>query len=221
VLRERLVDGLARLDVFAMRSQQDALLRYLALLQRWNAVYNLTAVRDIETMLTHHLLDCVAALRPLQRQLDSHAQRRVIDVGSGAGLPGIVLGIMDPELRVSCIDSVAKKVAFLREVIGELGLGNVAAAHARVEAVHATAEVVVARAYASLDKLVATTQHLLQADGVWMAMKGRRPVQELTALGPTTEVFHVEPLDVPGLAEDRCLVWMRPRHETSRAGVAA
>jgi 16S rRNA (guanine527-N7)-methyltransferase len=187
------------------------LLRYLGLLERWNGVYNLTAVRHPQVMLSHHVLDCLAALAPLQRHCpDGGAQHRLIDVGSGAGLPGVVLGIMDPELRVLCVDSVGKKAAFIQQAIAEIGLPNVRSEHARVEAVRETAGVVTARAYASLAKFVSTTAHLLDGGGVWMAMKAKRPTEELAALGPETEVFHVEPLVVPTLSEERCLVWMRP-----------
>jgi len=198
------------LELSATPIQQEALLRYLGLLERWNGVYNLTAARDPEVMLSHHVLDCLAALPPLRRECPGGAHRRLIDVGIGAGLPGVALGIMDPELLVVCVDSVAKKVAFIQQAIAELRLSNVRAEHARVDTVRATAAVVTARAYASLDKFVATTAHLLDEGGVWMAMKGKRPVEELAALDAETEVFHVEPLVVPGLSEERCLVWMRP-----------
>jgi 16S rRNA (guanine527-N7)-methyltransferase len=208
---ERLSEGLAELQVPATPAQFEALLRYLALLERWNAVYNLTAVRDQEAMVSHHILDCLAVLPPLRRELTAHARPRLVDVGSGAGLPGILLGIMDPELDVLCVDSVAKKVAFMDQVIAETGLRNVRTRHARVESVRDSASVVTARAYASLRKLITTTAHLLDEHGAWMAMKGKPPADELEAVGAAVDVFHVEPLRVPGLPDSRCLVWMRPR----------
>ncbi|HUP09658.1 MAG TPA: 16S rRNA (guanine(527)-N(7))-methyltransferase RsmG [Caldimonas sp.] len=209
-LRAQLAQGLGQLGLPATSAQEDALLRYVALLERWSAVYNLTAVRDPEAMMTHHILDCLAAVSPLRRQLALHPHRALIDVGSGAGLPGVVLALMTPDLRVICVDSVGKKVAFIQQVIADLTLKNVEAVHQRVEALREKATVVASRAYASLDKLVTTTPHLLAEGGVWMAMKGKRPDQELAALGTRVDVFHVEPLAVPGLPEDRCLIWMRP-----------
>jgi len=206
---QRLHAALERLQVAAAPEQEQALLRYLALLQRWNAVYNLTAVREPDAMLTHHLLDCLAAVGPLGRELGRHKARRIVDVGSGAGLPGVVFGLMDAKSDVLCVDSVAKKVAFISQAIGELGLKNVRAQHARIQSVHARADVVTARAYASLNDLVRNTAHLLDAAGVWMAMKGRRPDQEMADLPSDIEVFHVEPVEVPGLRADRCLVWLR------------
>jgi 16S rRNA (guanine527-N7)-methyltransferase len=135
----------------------------------------------------------------------------VNDVGSGAGLPGVVIAILDPAADVRCVDAVGKKVAFVQQVAGELALRNLRAVHARVEAVHEQADVVASRAFAPLDRFVAGTRHLLAPGGVWMAMKGRRPEAELRALPGSIEVFHVEPLHVPDLGEERCLVWMRPR----------
>ena len=208
-VRDQLARGLLQLGVSATEAQRDALMRYLALMERWNAVYNLTAVRSPEAMVSHHLLDCLAAYPALRRELGAQAGSRLIDVGSGAGLPGLLFAIMEPDLRVLCVDSVAKKVAFVRQALAELGVKNATGLHARVEALRETARVVTARAYAPLDRLVASTSHLVEPGGLWLAMKGKRPVQELSALPDEVEVFHVEPLVVPGLPEDRCLVWMR------------
>jgi 16S rRNA (guanine527-N7)-methyltransferase len=192
-------------------AQSEALLAYLALLSRWNDVYNLTAVRDRDRMLSHHVVDCVAALAPLRRHLDGRHNARIIDVGSGAGLPGIVFGILAPDLEVLCVESVAKKAAFVRQAVAALGLTTVSVEQARVQDVRADADVVTARAYASLEKLAATTDHVLRDSGVWMAMKGKVPVQEIQTLPNAVEAFHVEQLAVPGLHEQRCLVWMRRR----------
>lgn len=191
--------------------QRATLLAYLALLQRWNATYNLTAVRDPAQMLTQHLADCLAVVPALQRQLGSAAAARLLDVGSGGGLPGVVLAVMLPALEVSCVDTVGKKAAFVRQVAAELGLRNLRAEHARVEALRiAPVEVVSARAFSSLAELVRVTRHLLAPTGVWMAMKGKLPADEIAALPGDVAVFHVEPLQVPGLDAERCLVWMRP-----------
>jgi 16S rRNA (guanine527-N7)-methyltransferase len=188
--------------------QLQALADYLALLQRWNQTYNLTAVRDPAAMLSHHLADCLAVLAPLSAQLP---QGRVLDVGSGGGLPGVVLAIMRPELDVTCVDTVGKKAAFIRQVAGQLALPNLHAEHARVEQLRLSPfDLITSRAFASLADFVSLSQPLLAPHGVWMAMKGKRPSDELAALPAAVAVFHVEPLAVPGLDAERCLVWMRP-----------
>jgi len=187
--------------------QLDALARYLELLQRWNATYNLTAVRDPAEMLSQHLADCLAVILPLQRALP---QGRLLDVGSGGGLPGVVIAVMLPAIDVTCVDTVGKKAAFIRQVAGALQLPNLHAAHARVEALQeAPFDLITSRAFASLADFTALTRKHLQ--GIWMAMKGKVPDDEIAALPPDIDVFHVEQLAVPGLAAQRCLVWMRPR----------
>jgi 16S rRNA (guanine527-N7)-methyltransferase len=135
---------------------------------------------------------------------------RLLDVGSGAGLPGAVLAIMQPTLHVTCIDAVAKKAGFIRQAAGELAITNLSAEHARVEEWKAAPfDVVTSRAFASLSDFTALTRHLLSEGGVWLAMKGRVPDDEVAALPPTVVMFHVEPLRVPGLDAQRCIVWMR------------
>ncbi|MFT3954229.1 MAG: 16S rRNA (guanine(527)-N(7))-methyltransferase RsmG [Piscinibacter sp.] len=195
----------------------DRLLAYLALLQRWNATYNLTAVRDPAEMLTQHLADCLAVVAPLRRQLGVGAARRLLDVGSGGGLPGVVLAVLEPAWSVTCVDTVGKKAAFIRQVAVELGLRNLEAEHARVEALKRPAfDLITSRAFASLADFVSLTRPLLSPDGVWAAMKGKTPEAELAALPAGVTVFHVEPIRVPGLDAERCIVWMR---EAAPAGV--
>jgi 16S rRNA (guanine527-N7)-methyltransferase len=205
-----LEDGLAALQLDLGAEQQAALLAYVALIGKWNRVYNLTAVRDPGEMLTMHLLDSLAVVRPLQAQLGDRPAR-VLDVGSGAGLPGVVLAIALPQLHVTCVDTVGKKASFIQQVAGELKLRNLSAQHARVEAMTLPpVDVVTSRAFSSLvDFTALSAQHLLP-EGVWMAMKGKLPVEEQAVLPPTVSVFHVEQLAVPGLDAERCLVWMRP-----------
>lgn len=189
---------------------QDRLLAYLALLQRWNATYNLTAVRDPAEMLTQHLADCLAVVGPLRGHLGAGSAKRLLDVGSGGGLPGVVLALLEPGWSVTCVDTVGKKVAFIRQVALELGLRNLAAEHSRVEALQRPGfELITSRAFSSLADFVTLTHHLLSPDGVWAAMKGKTPTAELAALPAGTVVFHVEPLQVPGLDAERCIVWMR------------
>lgn len=188
------------------------LLSYLVLLRKWNAAYNLTAVREATQMRTQHLADCLAVVPPLRRQVGSVATPRLLDVGSGGGLPGVVLALVEPAWQVTCVDTVGKKAAFVRQAAGELGLPNLHAAHARVEALPGPAfDVITSRAFASLPDFVRLTRALLAPGGVWMAMKGRRPDDELSALPADIDVFHVEPLTVPGLDAERCLIWMQAR----------
>lgn len=183
---------------------------YLALLSRWNATYNLTAVRDPAQMLVQHLADCLAVIPPLRRRLAEVPARRLLDVGSGGGLPGLVIAAMEPGLDVTCVDSVGKKAAFVRQAAGELGLRNLHAEHARVEQWRAPPfELITARAFASLADLVWLTRPLLAVGGAWLAMKGRHPDDEIAALPADIDVFHVEPLQVPALDAERCIVWMR------------
>lgn len=198
----------AALGLTPRPAQSQALLKYLDLLLHWNATYNLTAVRERAAMLTHHLADCLAVVRPVERQV---AQGRVLDVGSGGGLPGVVLAIMLPTLEVTCVDAVGKKAAFVRQVAGALGLQNLRAAHARVETLpEGKFQLITCRAFASLADFTRASRPLLAIDGCWMAMKGKRPEAEIAVLPTDVEVFHVEPLAVPGLEAERCLVWMRP-----------
>jgi 16S rRNA (guanine527-N7)-methyltransferase len=190
-------------------AQAAALVQYLALLQRWNVTYNLTAVRDPEAMLSQHLADCLAVIPPLQRRA---GQGRLLDVGSGGGLPGVVIATLLPAWHVTCVDAVAKKAAFVRQLAGALALPNLHPVHTRVEDLNEPPfDIVASRAFASLCDFVALTRRHLAPGGAWMAMKGRVPEDEIAALPTDIEVFHVEPLQVPGLDAQRCLIWMQAR----------
>ena len=188
----------------------DQLVGYLNLLVRWNATYNLTAVRDPEQMVHQHLADCLACIKPLIREAEAKPRTRVLDVGSGGGLPGAIIAIAWPESEVTCIDTVGKKTAFISQVAGTLALRNLSARHGRVE--NHTSEgfdVITSRAFSSLPKFVELTSRQLLPGGKWMAMKGATPLSEIAGVPEGVDVFHVEPLTVPGLVADRCLVWMR------------
>jgi len=196
------------------------LARYMGLLSHWNATYNLTALRSAPDMLSHHLADCLTVLRPLMAHMDAvstgaagqgTAGLRLLDVGSGGGLPGVVLAICCPALHVSCVDTVGKKAAFIRQVAAELRLPRLRGEHARVEALPGRYDLITSRAFASLADFVGLTRAQLAPGGVWMAMKGKMPDDELAALPADIDVFHVEHLQVPGLDAERCLIWMRPR----------
>jgi 16S rRNA (guanine527-N7)-methyltransferase len=210
-LRPALRSAAEQLAIALPDAQADALLSYLGLLQRWNATYNLTAVRDPQQMLTQHLADCLAIISPLQHH--SGARRlQLLDVGSGGGLPGVVIAIQASNIDVTCVDTVGKKAAFIRQVAAELKLTNLHAAHSRVEQMKAGPfDIVTSRAFASLADFTRLTRPLLADDGVWLAMKGKLPTDEIAELGADIEVFHVEQLTVPMLDADRCLIWLRPR----------
>jgi 16S rRNA (guanine527-N7)-methyltransferase len=210
-LPQQLAQGAAALGLGLDAAQQGRLLDYLALLAKWSKVYNLTAVREPESMLRLHLLDSLAALGPLRRH-SSGAPTRVLDVGSGGGLPGVAFAIAAPELAVTCVDTVAKKAMFVTQVAAELGLRNLRAEHARVEQLRAQAfPVITSRAFASLADFAGLTRGLLAPGGVWMALKGQHPTDEIAALPSDIDVFHVEQLQVPGVDAQRCIVWMRPK----------
>jgi 16S rRNA (guanine527-N7)-methyltransferase len=209
-LEARLRDGLAGLHLSLAPPQIAQLLAYLELIQKWNRVYNLTAVRNPAEMLTHHLLDSLAVVNPVRRQLQGRPAD-FLDVGSGAGLPGVAVAICCPEIRVDCIDAVAKKAAFIRQVAAELELPNLKGLHGRVQESPQRYPLVACRAFASLADFVAWSDGALADEGIWLAMKGKTPTAEIAVLPDEVQVFHVEPLEVPGLDAERCIVWMKRR----------
>jgi 16S rRNA (guanine527-N7)-methyltransferase len=196
-------------------AQCDALLRYAALLAKWNRTHNLTAIERDADVLTHHLLDSLS-IAPVIDALGLTPPVRLLDVGSGGGLPAVPLAIARPGLQVTAIDKVHKKDAFLTQAKVELRLDNFSAAAARVEAWQAPAPfaLIVSRAFASLAEFVALTRHLLAPGGRWLAMKGQRPDAELAALPADIAVVEVRPLRVPGLGEERHLIELTLRSET-------
>jgi len=201
-------EGAAKLGCPLSDAQASSLLFYLELLVKWNDVYNLTAVREPVQMVTHHLLDSLSVLAPLRRHVGDRPAR-LLDVGSGAGLPGIVLAVMQRQLEVSCVDAAAKKVSFMRQAVAELKLRNVVVQHARSQTLEtAPFDLITARAFSSLAELVAASRRHLVPGGSWLAMKGKHPAEEIAMLPADVRVFHVEPLQVPGLRAERCLVWM-------------
>lgn len=209
--RIREVGSTLGLDLSAQQAQ--SLADYLALIQKWTKVYNLTAVRDPEEMLTHHLFDSLSVIAPLQRQLAEMGKAegaKLLDVGSGAGLPGVVIAICCSAVKVDCVDTVGKKAAFIQQVAVSLGLKNLRGVHARVESLSDGYDVVSSRAFASLVDFTTWSRTAVESGGVWMGMKGKHPADELAALPASVAVFHVEQLTVPGLDAERCIVWMRP-----------
>jgi len=212
-LMPSLRQGLNDLGLDLEESTRNRLLAYLDLIAKWTRVYNLTAVRDAQEMLSHHLLDSLAVIAPLRREM-ANLQRAVdarslLDVGSGAGLPGVVIAIVCPEVQVTCVDTVAKKAAFIQQVAVSLKLPNLKGLHARVESLTQPFDVICSRAFASLLDFTQWSRSALAEDGIWLAMKGKHPEQELQVLPKDVKVFHVEPLNVPSLGAERCIVWMR------------
>ena len=199
-------------------AQVASLHAYLDLLVLWNGSFNLTAVRDRDAMLVQHVFDCLAVIPALARHRPEGG--RLLDVGSGGGLPGVVIAICAPAWRVDCVDAVGKKAAFVRQVAAELALPNLRSIHGRMPAASvglATADVIVSRAFASLADFISWTRPSLKPDGVWLAMKGKVPDDEIAGLPADIDVFHVEPVAVPGLDAQRCFVWMRQKAEPTPA----
>jgi 16S rRNA (guanine527-N7)-methyltransferase len=206
--------GVKALGLNVTEAQQRQLLSYMALIQKWNKVYNLTALKTPQEILTHHLLDSLSSISPLlgylaQSARDVGQEVELLDVGSGGGLPGVVIAICCPNIRVTCVDTVSKKAAFVQQVAASLKLSNLCGLHARVESLKGPFDVICSRAFASLPDFVSWSVGALSERGVWMAMKGKLPEVEMAALPSFAEVFHVEQLQVPGLAADRCMVWMK------------
>jgi 16S rRNA (guanine527-N7)-methyltransferase len=200
-------------------SQVDQLLAFIDLLLKWNRVHNLTAVTSTTQALQLHLLDCLAVVAPLRRHLamrNSKLSPRLLDVGSGGGLPGVVIAIAAPELQVTCVDAIAKKTAFVTQAQAELRLANLTAVHGRAEHLKPPGfDVITSRAVGTLSELITWTYPVLKDDGVWMAMKGTVPDAEIGEVMERVDVFHVEQLHIPTLAAQRCLVWFRPRGAAS------
>lgn len=212
-LRATLLAGLEALQLNLSETQIGQLLDYQAMIAKWTKVYNLTAVRDPAEMMTHHLLDSLAAVPALERYLHGAGLEqgsRLLDVGSGAGLPGVVIAICCPQVAVTCVDTVAKKAAFIKQAALALKLPNLTGLHARVESITESFDVICSRAFASLADFTKWSAGALAPQGVWMAMKGKHPADELLALPGNIAMFHVEQLQVPGLQAERCILWLRP-----------
>jgi len=206
--------GVAELALPLGPTEVRRLIAFVRLIERWNTTYNLTAVRDPRNMVVQHILDCLAAAAALGRRRGEGRGERLVDVGSGAGLPGVVIATVFPHREITCIDSVGKKAAFVTQAAGALGIRNVKALHARVERIADQFDVIASRAFASLSAFVGATDHLLKDSGTWMAMKGKAPDDELAEVAGRL-TFHVEPLIVPRLSADRCVVWLERRLEAS------
>lgn len=203
-LQEKLEAGARQLDIDLAPPTIDKLLAYLALLVKWNKVHNLTAVRDLEEMVTLHLLDSLSVLPHVPAG-------RLLDVGSGAGLPGIVLAICRPDLQVTTIDAVQKKASFMRQAKAELQIANLQVVAGRVEQLKPVEpfNIVISRAFSEIALFIKLTRHLIAEDGLWLAMKGQMPQEELEAIA--LKPSRIEELKVPGLDAQRHLVFLPVR----------
>ena len=207
-LGQVLSEGIAEMQLAVTPAQQEQLLDYLALMFKWNSVYNLTSLRDPMQMVTHHLLDSLAAVPAIADA------RNILDVGSGGGLPGIVLAIVYPDLNVSMIDTVHKKTAFLTQVKAQLALSNATVYTMRVEDLKregdARFDVITSRAFADLSDFINWSAHLLAEGGRYIALKGTAPKDEQERVPQAWRVSDVKPLQVPRLGAERHLVYIEP-----------
>lgn len=203
-LAQVLKEGIAEMQLDVSPAQQNQLMDYLGLMFKWNSVYNLTSLRDPMQMVTHHLLDSLAAVPAFA------AARNVLDVGSGGGLPGIVLAIVRPDMKVSMIDTVHKKTAFLTQVKAELGLANVTVYTMKVQELDVSDkfDVITSRAFADLSDFIDWSSHLLAEGGRYIALKGVAPEEERQRVPAEWKVTGLEPLQVPRLGAERHLVFI-------------
>jgi len=208
---QRIRTAAAALDLDVSEAQAQQLSDFAALLLRWNAVYNLTAIRDEDPVLSHHLLDCLAVVPQIDRISEGRAIR-ILDVGSGGGLPAVPLAIALPHVRVVSLDAVQKKCAFVQQAKGQLRLENLDVVHARAEAWRSPErfDVVVSRAFATLADFIRVSRHLLASHGIWAAMKGTLPEAELRELPHDVRVVGTVKLRVPLLDEQRHLILLAP-----------
>ena len=206
-LDRQLGAGLESLSITLSTVQQQQLLDFLALLLKWNKVYNLTSIRLADDMLTHHVMDCLAAVAAVMHEAPD--AKTLLDVGSGGGLPSVVFAIVCPHLQVTAVDAVAKKAAFIETVAHTLTLSNLKGRHSRVESLDETFDLVVSRAFASLKDFTAWSDKALRAGGTWVAMKGKLPEDELAELPEGVQIQGIQTLKVPGLEAHRCLIWLK------------
>jgi 16S rRNA (guanine527-N7)-methyltransferase len=203
-LAQVLHEGIAEMQLDVSPAQQDKLMDYLALMNKWNSVYNLTSLRDPMQMVTHHLLDSLAAVPAFA------GARNVLDVGAGGGLPGVVLAITRPDMKVSMIDTVHKKTAFLKQVKAELELANVTVHTMKVQDLQVSDkfDVITSRAFADLSDFLKWSEHLLADGGKFIALKGTAPLEEQERIPSAWRITGLQPLQVPRLGAERHLVFV-------------
>ena len=206
--QQLITDGLSSLNLSLSNQQQACLLEYVSLLSKWNNTYNLTALRDDTQIISHHILDSLT----LTFFMDSTLT--LLDVGSGGGMPGIPVAIVRPDVQVTVLDANSKKTSFLQQAIIELGLNNVTVANERVESWHSSRfDTITSRAFAQLGDFVKMTEHLILDNGIWLAMKGVYPYEEIMSLPENVKVDAVHSVNVPNLDAQRHIVVMTHKKE--------
>ena len=213
---EQLEQACSALLLSPSDKQKTQMLEYLSQLLKWNKTYNLTAIRDPEQALIQHVFDSLAVIPPIIEYLSEHHIKTptILDVGSGAGLPAVILGVMIPTSQICCVDPVDKKMTFVRQVAGILNLSNLDAIHKRVEDLECGPyDVVISRAFASLEDFASLAGSKVKTKGLLLAMKGKHPQEEIESLEKNTSwtVEKIEPVKVPQLDAQRCLVWMKDK----------
>jgi 16S rRNA (guanine527-N7)-methyltransferase len=203
-----LEEGIVALALHLSAEQHEQLFQYALLIQKWNQVYNLTAIRDAKSIITHHLLDSLSVVSVMKQALQKKTNPRILDVGAGAGLPGVVLAIACPEWELTLVDTVQKKAVFMQQAIGSLGLFNAKAIHVRVEELSVPPfDVICSRAFSSIEKLIQLSGHLLLPSGFFAALKGKVEVDNQVPMDWSVDSLHW--IKVPFLQEDRHLFVVR------------
>lgn len=212
IIERKLEEGITQLGIKATAEQQQKLLGYMDLLKRWNKTYNLTALKTDEQILAHHILDSLAVVKPLQDRFASLDSLRGLDVGSGGGLPGVVLAIMNPTWQITCVDAVEKKTSFVMQVAGMLGLKNLKSKHTRIESYDIEpVDLVISRAFASLADFANWSGHHVSSTGSLVAMKGHYLENEVDELRAQSnwDIEQYLPIQVPQLDAERCLIYLK------------
>lgn len=207
--RALLSEGVAALRLGLSKAQEDLLFDYAVLIHKWNRVFNLTALVQPVELITHHLLDSLAVLPMLAFELQNKPAPRILDVGAGAGLPGLVLAIAQPTWQLTLVDTVQKKASFMQQAIAQLGLTNARAVHARVESMTDDQgyDLITSRAFSSMVQFIELSSSLIRQDGVFAALKGRLEVDNTVPQGWRVDALH--PIEVPFLNEERHLFMIK------------
>lgn len=207
----RLTEAVEKMGLILDDKQKQDILLYLELIQKWNKTYNITAIKDAEQILIQHIFDSLSVVAPLHQKINQNQEAVVLDVGSGGGLPGVIVAICCPKWHITCIDAVEKKTSFITMVSGRLGIKNLRSKHCRIEDyVSAEADLVISRAFASLSDFANWSGHTAKDNAYLVAMKGRYLEEEIKELEASSEwqLVSWQPLEVVDMDAERCLIWM-------------